>query len=57
MGDVMKIDKLETNKTVVNKADRVHLNCAFCPPNQGENASGKRIPRTDKYKSKRKGKA
>ena len=53
----MKIDKLETNKTVVNKADRVHLNCAFCPPNQGENASGKRIPRTDKYKSKRKGKA
>ncbi len=27
--------------------------CGFCGPNRGENA--KRRPRTDKYKSKRKG--
>jgi hypothetical protein len=44
------------NRTVYNRARRRHLNCAFCPPNQGENASGKRHPRADEYKTHRKGK-
>jgi hypothetical protein len=53
----MRTNKRESNRTVVNRENRVHLNCPICPPNQGENASGKRRPRSDKYKSSRKGKA
>ena len=45
--------KRTTNRTVLNKLNRVHLNCPHCPPNQGENASGKRRPRPDKHKNHR----
>ena len=41
------------NRTVYNRARRRHLNCPICPPNQGENASGKRRPRSDKHKNHR----
>jgi hypothetical protein len=45
--------KRTTNSSVLNKLNREHLNCAHCPPNRGENASGKRRPRPDKHKDHR----
>lgn len=54
--------ELETNSSVYKKRRRVEIAkklgaCPICPPNGGENAGikGKR-PKSDKYKSKRKGK-
>ena len=53
----MRLNKRETNRTVVNRETRQDLKCSYCPPNRGENAFGKRRPRPDSYKSDRKGKS
>lgn len=41
------------NSGVYRKLRRRLLGCSICPPNRGENAN--RAPRTDRYKSRRKG--
>lgn len=50
------IQKRTNNRTVLKKLTIPgQLHCAFCEPNKGCNATGKRRPRSDKYKDHRKG--
>ena len=46
-------EKTTTNSTVLNRINRRYFNCNRCPANRCENASGKRIPRDDRYKDHR----
>ena len=50
----MRVEKTEINRTAVNRENQQRLKCPYCPPNQGDNAFGKRRPHADKYKSRRK---
>ena len=43
--------EITLNSTVVDRLDRLRLNCSHCPPNMRENV--KRQSRPDRYKSHR----
>jgi len=53
MAKPKKIKDNTEDSSVYKKALRFEFDCSYCPPNRVENSGGHRIPKPDKYKTKK----